>query len=130
MLKAQQVVGFVIAGVVGGFVIAGVAGGFVLAGVAPLVQVCSQDEPQHESQDEQGQLTLLGEGGCRTADGGHGEPITISAVSFDQCNSKCFGMNGQCSAFEYNSNNNSCEIHSGPITTFEKVAGVSCYQRE
>ncbi len=66
MLKAQQVVGFVIAGVVGGFVIAGVAGGFVLAGVAPLVQVCSQDEPQHESQDEQDQLTLLGEGGCRT----------------------------------------------------------------
>jgi PAN domain len=121
MLKALQVVGFVIAGV---------AGGFVIAGVTPLVQVCSQDEAQHESQDEQDQLTLLGEGGCRTADGGHGEAITISAVSFDQCKSKCFGTNGQCFAFEYNSNNNVCEIHSEHITTFEKVAGVSCYQRE
>jgi PAN domain len=124
MLKAQQV-GFVIAGVVGGFALAGVAGGFGLAGVAPLVQVCSQDEPQ----DEQGQLTLLGEGGCRLADGGQGIHTTISQVSFDQCKQKCLAVKGQCAAFEYNSNSNVCEIHSEQITTFEKVAGVSCYQR-
>jgi hypothetical protein len=128
MLKAQQV-GFVIAGVVGGFVLAGVAGGFGLAGVAPLMQVCSQDEPQHESQDEQDQLTLLGEGGCRLADGGQGAHTTISKVSFDQCKQKCLAVKGRCTALEYNSNNNDCEIHSGPITAFEQVAGVSCYHR-
>jgi len=129
MLKAQQVVGFVIAGVVGGLVIAGVAGGLVIAGVAPLVQVCAQAEAQHESQDEEDQLTLLGEGGCRTADGGQGAYTRISSVSFDQCKTECFGLNGKCIALEYNSNINGCEIHSEPITSFEEVAGVSCYQR-
>jgi hypothetical protein len=122
MLKAQQVVGFVIAGVVGGLLVAGVAGGFVLAGGAPLVQGCSQDDPP-------GELALLGEGGCRTADGGQGTHTTISAVSFDQCEEKCLATNGQCTAFEYNSNNSDCEIHSEPITLFEEVAGVSCYRR-
>lgn len=129
MLKAHQVVGFVIAGVVGGFVVAGIAGVFAVSGLAggfvpaggALVQGCSQEEP--------GQLTLLGEGGCRTADGGQGIHTMLSAVSVEQCEEKCLAMDGRCMAFEYNSNNNDCEIHFESITSFEEVAGVSCYGR-
>lgn len=99
-----------------------VAGGLVIAGIALMMQGCWEDE--------QDRLILLGEGGCRTADGSEGAYITISAVSFNQCEAKCFDVNGQCTALEYNTNNSNCEIHSAPITSFEEVTGVSCYQRE
>jgi hypothetical protein len=121
MLKAYHVVGYVIAGVVGGFVIAAVAGGFVPAGVASLAQGCAQGE--------QDQLTLLGEGGCRTANGAQGAHTTIAAVSLDQCKEKCLDLDGMCTALEYNSDNNNCEIHSESITSFAQSAGVSCYKR-
>jgi hypothetical protein len=137
MSRVQQVVvGSVIAGIVGGLVIAGIVGGFAMAGILPQVQGCWQDEqlrqharavPHAQLQDR---LTLLGEGGCRTADGEQGEYTTISAVAFDECKAKCSEVNGQCTALEYNRNNGICEIHSEPITSFEGVAGVSCYRRE
>lgn len=122
MLRVRHVLGYVIAGVVGGFVIAQLAGGFFFAGAAPPMQGWSQGK--------QDRLTLLGEGGCRTADGGPGEHHTTSTVSLEECKAKCLDMGGDCTALEYNSNNGNCEIHSDTITLFEQVAGVSCYYRE
>jgi hypothetical protein len=121
MLKAHHVVGYVIAGVAGGFVLAQVAGGFVLAGVAPLVQAWSQDE--------QDQFTLLGEGGCRLADGGEGNPVHLAGLSYEQCQAECTSENGECSAVEYNTNNAQCELHSGTIVKFEEIEGVFCHLR-
>ena len=91
----------------------------VIAGIALVVQGCWEDDERR--------LTLLGGGGCRTADGGEGAPATISVASVDECGSRCFGENGSCAAVEFDGNNNACEIHSAPITTFEKVEGVECY---
>lgn len=90
-----------------------------VVGVALAVQGCGEDE--------QDRLTLLGKGGCRTADGGEGQHGTLSGVSLDACKALCFGENGPCTAVEYNTNNSNCEIHSEPITTFKEVEGVECY---
>jgi hypothetical protein len=119
MHKTHHVVGYVIAGVVGGVVLAQVADGFVLARVAPLVQGWSKGE--------QDQLTLLGEGGCRLADGGEGTPVYLAGLSPEQCHAECTSENGKCSALEYNTHNNVCEVHSEPIVNFEGVEGVFCY---
>ena len=119
MHKTHHVVGYVIAGVVGGFVLAHVTGGSVLARVAPLVQGWSKGE--------QDQLTLLGEGGCRLADGGEGHPVHLAGLSSEQCHAECTSENGKCSAVEYNTNNGNCEVHSEPIVKFEGVEGVFCY---
>jgi hypothetical protein len=97
------------------------AGWLVIAGVALSVQGCWESE--------QKDLTLLGEGGCRIADGGEGRPIYIKGVSLDECEAKCFDGDGKCTAVEYNTNNSQCEIHSQPITKYEKVGGVFCYTR-
>jgi PAN domain len=90
-----------------------------ITGIALALQGCWEDDGR--------QLTLLGGGGCRTADGGEGVPATISVASVDECRSRCLGENGSCVAAEFNGNTNSCEIHSMPITTYEKVEGVACY---
>lgn len=95
------------------------AGWLMITGFALVVQGCWEDE----------QMTLVGEGGCRMADGGHGKYLTVSAESLDQCEARCLATNGECAGFEYNSNNNACEIHYEPIATFENVAGVFCYRR-
>jgi PAN domain len=121
MQKARHAVGYVIAGVVGGVVLAQIAGGFVLAGVAPLVQGWSKGE--------QDQLALLGEGGCRLADGGEGNPVHLAGLSSERCQAECISQNGKCSAVEYNTNNGQCEVHSEPIVKFEAVEGVFCYLR-
>jgi PAN domain len=96
-----------------------VAGWLAVVGVALVVQGCGEDE--------QDRLTLLGRGGCRTADGSEGQYETLFGVSLDACKAQCFGENGPCTAVEYNSNNSSCEIHSEPITTFKEVENVECY---
>jgi hypothetical protein len=88
-------------------------------GIALAVQGCWEDE--------ENRLTLLGDGGCRTADGGEGQPTHISGASLDACKARCFDADAPCIAVEYNANNNNCEIHSGPITTYEKIEGVECY---
>jgi hypothetical protein len=121
MQKARHVVGYVIAGVVGGVVLAQIAGGFVLAEVAPLVQGWSKGE--------QDQLALLGEGGCRLADGGEGNPVHLAGLSYEQCQAECTSENGECSAVEYNTNNGQCELHSGTIVKFEEIEGVFCHLR-
>src|SRR5687767_7530802 len=121
MHKARHVVGYMIAGVVGGVVLAQIAGGFVLAGVAPLMQGWSKGK--------QDQLALLGEGGCRLADGGEGSPVHLAGLSSEQCQAECTGENEKCTALEYNTNNGQCEVHSGPIVKFEAVDGVFCYLR-
>jgi hypothetical protein len=97
------------------------AGSLVIAGVALSVQGCWEDEQQN--------LTLVGEGGCRLADGSGGHPIYIAGLSLDQCEANCFNGDGKCTAVEYNSNNNQCEVHSEPIANYQKVAGVFCYRR-
>ncbi len=89
-----------------------------IIGLSLLVQNCGED-------DRDG-LTLLGNGGCRTADGGEGNP-TFFEVSLDACKTKCFEDDGKCTAVEYNANNSNCEIHSEPITKFEEVDNVECY---
>lgn len=91
----------------------------LVAGIALAVQGCWEDD--------QNRLTLLGEGACRTADGGEGEPKFISAVSLDACKAACFNGAAPCAAVEYNANNSNCEVHFEPITKFEEVEGVSCY---
>jgi hypothetical protein len=90
-----------------------------VVGIALAAQGCWEDEEQR--------LTLLGNGGCRTADGGQGYPATVSVASVDECKARCFGENGSCAAVEFNANNDACEIHSAPITKFESVEGVACY---
>ena len=75
------------------------------------------------------QFTLLGQGGCRLADGGEGSPIHLAGLSSEQCQAKCSAENGGCTAFEYNTSNGQCEIHGKQIVKFEGVDGVFCYLR-
>ena len=77
--------------------------------------------------DGQESLTLLGEGGCRAADGGRGDPQTVQAASAEECEALCFAGETSCAAVEYNANNGACEIHREPIAKFEHVEGVTCY---
>ena len=91
----------------------------VIAGIALIAQGCWEDE----------QATLLGEGGCRTADGGEGSPIHLAGLSSDECQARCFEENGKCTAVEYNTHNSQCEIHSDTIVKYEGVEGVFCYRR-
>jgi len=93
--------------------------GFAVVGIALMVQGCWGEE--------QDQLTFLGDGGCRTADGGEGEPTYFSGMSLDECKTQCFGENGPCAAVEFNANNGNCEVHFQRITKFEAVEGVACY---
>jgi hypothetical protein len=90
-----------------------------LLGIALTTQGCWEDDED--------QLTLLGDGGCRTADGGTGEPAYLSGMSLEECKAQCFNGKESCTAVEYNANNSMCEIHSDPITTYEKVESVACY---
>lgn len=91
---------------------------FAIVGFALAAQGCWNDE-----QD----LTLLGDGGCRTADGGEGRPAYLTAVSAEACEAQCSAGDEQCTAVEYNAGNGSCEIHHEPITKFERIEGVTCY---
>ena len=91
---------------------------FAIAGIALAGQGCWENE--------QDQLTLLGGGGCRTADGTEGEYTVIRETSEDWCKARCFGANGPCTAVEFNTNNGQCEVHTQPITRYEKVEGVTC----
>ena len=77
--------------------------------------------------DGQDRLTLLGEGGCRAADGGDGTPSTVQMASAQDCEALCFAEETPCAAVEYNANNGICEIHREPIAKFEHVEGVACY---
>ena len=95
-----------------------IIGWVVIAGVW-LIQGCWENE----------QFTLLGEGGCRLADGGEGGPVHLSELSSEQCQAKCSAEDGKCTAVEYNTNNGQCEIHSEAIVKFEGVEGVFCYVR-
>jgi hypothetical protein len=92
---------------------------FAIVGIALAVQGCWE-------KDEDG-LTLLGEGGCRTSDGGDGQHTSFPGMSEDGCKAQCLAETEPCTAVEFNSNNGSCEIHSQPVTKFEAVQGVSCY---
>jgi hypothetical protein len=85
-------------------------------------QGCGEKEEKDKDQ-----LTLLGEGGCRTADGGQGQSTSFSEKSEDACKAKCFANGKPCAAVEFNSNEGMCEIHSQPIAKFEAVQGVFCY---
>jgi hypothetical protein len=91
----------------------------VIVGIALTVQGCWEQD--------QDQLTLLGDGGCRTADGGDGSPTYIAGMSLEGCKQHCFGDGGPCAAIEFNSGNGMCEVHSAAITRVEPVEGVACY---
>jgi hypothetical protein len=97
-----------------------IGGLIVVAGVALMTQACWEEE-------QPGGLALLGDGGCRMANGSEGKPTTIGAESPDACQAKCFAGETPCVAVEYNANNSNCEVHREPITNFEKVEGVACY---
>jgi hypothetical protein len=93
--------------------------GLVIVGMALTVQGCwEKDEDQ---------LTLLGDGGCRTADGGDGSPTYIAGVSLEGCKQRCFANGEPCAAIEFNANNGMCEVHSQDMTRVEPVSGVACY---
>jgi PAN domain len=94
----------------------------VILGIALVTQACWDDDPKG--------FKLVGEGACRQADGGAGNPRYAKAASLDECFSQCLQDSSSCKAIEYNSKNGSCEIHSEPISKFEKVEGVSCYTVE
>jgi hypothetical protein len=89
------------------------------AAIAFIAQGC--DQPEED------QLTLLGDGGCRTADGGEGEFTPFKVASWDECAAQCSGENGTCTALEYNANNGDCEVHQQPITSVAAVDGVQCH---
>jgi len=92
---------------------------FAIVGIALAVQGCWENEED--------QLTLLGTGGCRTADGGAGNPASYPGLSYDECKAKCFDGSSPCVAIEFNANNGLCEVHAEPITKFEGVQGVTCH---
>jgi hypothetical protein len=92
---------------------------FGIAGIALATQGCWENDEV--------QLTLLGEGACRTFDGGEGQYETVAEASEDACKARCFTVNEPCSAVEFNSNDDSCEVHFQPIDKYEKQAGVTCY---
>jgi hypothetical protein len=77
--------------------------------------------------DKQDKFMLLGNGGCRTADGGAGHPKYLAGLSLDACKAQCLDANTSCTAIEYNSAKNNCEIHSQPVTQVAVTEGVSCY---
>ena len=77
--------------------------------------------------DGQDRLTVLGEGGCRTADVGEGNPSYLQVASAKECEAQCFVGEAPCAAFEYSANNGMCEVHREPIASFEHVEGVTCY---
>ena len=89
---------------------------FVLVGVVLMAQGCGDDD----------RLILLGEGGCRTADNGPGAHETFK-LSFDECKARCLDQGERCTAIEYSADARTCEVHSEPITKFEKAEGVACY---
>lgn len=93
-----------------------------VVGFALVVQGCEKDKEDR--------LTLLGDGGCRTDDGGDGQPQYIPGLSLDACKAQCFATDTPCTAIEYNTNNSNCEVHSQPITRFAETAGVACYIAE
>ena len=90
-----------------------------VVGIALAAQGCWDDQPDG--------FTLIGEGGCRTADGGDGKPEYVSGVTMETCAAQCRAAKEQCVAFEYNAKNSNCEIHHQPITKVAEAAGVSCY---
>jgi hypothetical protein len=93
--------------------------GWMIVGIALTVQGCwEKDEDQ---------LTLLGDGGCRAADGDGGSPAYISGMSVEGCKQHCFENGEACSAVEFNSGNGLCEVHADAITRVEPVEGVACY---
>ena len=96
-----------------------ITAGLAIVTGALLMQGCWDDGP--------GRLTLLGEGGCRTEDGGDGAPTYFSRMTLDECKAKCFAGDKPCTAIEFNANKGSCEVHSQPITKFEAVEGVECF---
>ena len=93
--------------------------GFVLIAAVLMIQGCWDND----------QFTLLGEGGCRTTDGGDGSPLYFAGLSSEQCQARCSAENGGCTAFEYNTHKSQCEIHGKQIVEFEGVDGVFCYLR-
>jgi hypothetical protein len=93
--------------------------GLVIVGIALTVQGCWENDED--------QLTLLGDGGCRTADGDDGSATYISGTSLESCRQHCFENDELCTAIEFNSNNSRCEVHSESITRVEPVKGVACY---
>ena len=94
--------------------------GCVLVVAVTMLQGCWDDERQ---------FTLLGEGGCRTTEGGDGNPVYFAGLSSEQCQAQCSAENGGCTAFEYNSTNSLCEIHEQAIVKVEGVDGVFCHLR-
>ena len=93
--------------------------GFVILGIALTVQGCWEKDAD--------QLALLGDGGCRTADGGDGSPTYVAGMSLEECKQHCFGNGEPCTAIEFDSSNGMCELHSEAITRVEPVEGVACY---
>ena len=93
--------------------------GLVIVGVALMVQGCLENDEDP--------LTLLGDGGCRTADGDEGSPTYLSAPSLDGCKQQCLENGKPCTAIEFNSNKSMCEVHATAITRVEPVEGVACY---
>jgi hypothetical protein len=93
--------------------------GLVIVGMALTVQGCWEKD--------EGSLTLLGDGGCRTADGGDGSPTYIGGLTLEDCKQRCFANGEPCAAIEFNANNSMCEVHSQDMTRVEPVDGVACY---
>ena len=93
--------------------------GLVIVGIALTVQGCWENDDD--------QLTLLGAGGCRTADGDDGDPAYISGMSLEGCKQRCSESGKSCSALEFNSGKGMCGIHLKAITRVEPAGGVECY---
>jgi len=96
-----------------------IGGRLAIVGTALMIMGCWGDEPD--------QLTFLGEGGCRTPEGGGGEPTYLSGMFLHECKAQCFDGIEPCAAVEFNTNNGNCEVHFQPITKVEAAKGVACY---
>jgi len=72
---------------------------------------------------------FLGQGSCRTATNGAGTYTRIEMGSSAECRQKC-NEDENCLAYEFYAHSEQCEIHTEPISKFQKQHGFRCYVKE
>jgi hypothetical protein len=70
----------------------------------------------------------LGNGGCRTADGGHGIFLPVKNVSLGRCKEHCIEGGPKCKGLEYNRSTMVCELHLDTPQWVAPGSNAECYR--
>lgn len=78
-------------------------------------------------------LKFYGWGGCRAADGSHGEYTVVTGISFEECKNRCTLGKAKCPAIEYNKRIDRCEIHKKTVASVAlgadgRAQNTACYK--